>query len=451
MISTDNQPLNDVPSDSDFTLESYEKLVNLAVSSYQMANYRDIPWGQRFLLWRHDCDYSLNRSLALAKIEADLGLKSTFFLNPHCDFYNLLESTQRDLIFNILKLGHDIGLHFDSAFFGTSSEEELNFQVSLEADLLENYLGLRPGAFSFHNPKPYHLTCEEDTYGGLVNCYSKRFKQEVPYCSDSNGYWRFLSLVDVLENAEDPCIQVLTHPGWWQVEVLPPRERIFRSTFGRASAVMDGYDLALARDGRENVSHHLQSIHFLRPMSPKAFRLLDYMWNCGDYPALFVELWRLHQKQINELCRLIFLKEWKVSPENVNDFFGKTNETVSGYDLFSRVCDTPLEEIPDYEHKSYKRLERLVTQLLSVGFTDAGYKLEDDCLFICKLLESLSNWGISQSIGDSGLGELDCFEVSLCKTKDDYLIGQRDDNDVGIPPNKRWEKLNAEIMAVSSE
>ena len=105
--------------------------------------------------------------------------------------------------------------------------------------------GLRPAAFSFHNPTEFLLLWERDTYGGLINCYSRTFKTTIPYCSDSNGYWRFRRLRDALESAQDPRLQVLTHPGWWQEVPLHPRERIFRSVYGRALDIMNLYDVVL--------------------------------------------------------------------------------------------------------------------------------------------------------------------------------------------------------------
>jgi hypothetical protein len=41
------------------------------------------------------------------------------------------------------------------------------------------------------------------------------FRQEVGYCSDSNGYWRVRRLEDVLREAKDERLQVLTHAEWW--------------------------------------------------------------------------------------------------------------------------------------------------------------------------------------------------------------------------------------------
>ena len=152
MISIKNKPINFQENNQDFTVDAYRKLISLALSSYKIVDYRSIPWGQRFILWRHDCDLSLNRSLALARIEAEMGLRSTFFINPHSEFYNLHESSQIAMIKEINQLGHDIGLHFDTLFYNTASEVELHKQVAYEADVLMRILGVRPTVFSFHNP-----------------------------------------------------------------------------------------------------------------------------------------------------------------------------------------------------------------------------------------------------------------------------------------------------------
>jgi hypothetical protein len=109
-------------------------------------------------------------------------------------------------------------------------------------------------AFSFHEPKRNHLAYEKSFYGGLVNCYFSKFKNDVPYCSDSNGYWRFRRLHEVLESGSDNCLQVLTHPGWWQKESMPPRQRVVRCVYGRAEAVIKNYDSILAENGRESLS-----------------------------------------------------------------------------------------------------------------------------------------------------------------------------------------------------
>lgn len=287
MISVVNKATNEEASDGDFTINNYRCLLRLAIDKYAVVSYSHIPFGSRFLLWRHDVDYSLNRALVLAKLERQEGIKATYFINLHSEFYNVNEANQRSLVQNILALGHDLGLHFDGAFYDVTSEHDLDRLVALEAEHLHILFGLRPVAFSFHNPVAVHLACEADYYGGLVNCYSKRFKSEIAYCSDSNGYWRFRRLPDVLAEAKDPCLQVLTHPEWWQDAQMPPRQRIFRSAFGRAAASMRIYDAGLEQHGRINHAGAAGALHVLKLSQPHQFEFCDYLWNQERYETLF--------------------------------------------------------------------------------------------------------------------------------------------------------------------
>ena len=245
MIKSDNHPLNEEAFIEDFTTDQFRKLLQLAQVNYQFVSYENIPFGERFILWRHDCDYSLNRAFKLAEIEAQEGVCSTYFINPHCEFYNLLEAGQAKLVEQILGLGHAIGLHFDAGFQRTTNEAELEEQIAIEISL----------AFSFHNPNEALLAYEEDSYGGSLNCYSRKFKDEIPYCSDSNGYWRFRRLREVLETGVNFCLQVLTHPAWWQDKPMLPMERIDRCIKGRSEAVRRQYVQQLRTMGRKNIGN----------------------------------------------------------------------------------------------------------------------------------------------------------------------------------------------------
>jgi len=237
----------------DFTINEYVDLIRIAKSNYRFVDYNLTELKGNFILMRHDCDFSLNRALRIAQIENDNSVISTFFINPHCEFYNVLEKSQTKILKKILELGHNIGLHFDLFYYDVSSEDQLNDLVGKEAQWLQSLLECKIKAFSYHNPSNLCLTWDQIEYGGLINCYSNFFQNNVPYCSDSNGYWRFRRLRDVLEQATDPCLQILTHPGWWQEKPMLPRERILRAVKGRASALMKMYDNFLEEAGRKNI------------------------------------------------------------------------------------------------------------------------------------------------------------------------------------------------------
>lgn len=238
---------------ADFTRDAYRKLLRVAKETYAFRHYTDFREDERFVLWRHDVDFSLQAATALAEIEAQEKVSSTYFLLPHSDFYNLLDRASLIQVERILTLGHRVGLHFDCGYYGVSSVAQLEDLLGFEAVLLERLFGQKIDSFSFHNPDEWMLQQQDLRYAGLLNTYARYFREEVGYCSDSNGYWRHRRLADVLNQAQDTRLQVLTHPGWWVETAMSPRERVARCVHGRAAATLRQYDNDLASFGRENV------------------------------------------------------------------------------------------------------------------------------------------------------------------------------------------------------
>jgi hypothetical protein len=324
--------------------------------------------------------------------------------------------------------------------------------VSSEADLLARFVGVRPTVFSFHNPSAFHLTCEAEYYGDLVNCYSKRFKTEVSYCSDSNGYWRFRRLFDVLNEAKDPCLQVLTHPGWWQKKPMPPRQRIFHSVYGRAITTMRIYDQDITDGGRENLTGKSQAMRFLNPINPKLFELCDYLWNTEQFQTLFVELWLLHERQINKLCKAVLRKEWKVAASEVNAFFENSDLAIDGWRLFVGVFEKSWQEATGIDEETLRGWVRMRNQLVHGRSTVRRDMMETGCLHLCKALESLAAWGRLQPIGYDGLTHLGVIGIPTYKTADGRLTDRLEEvaGDISGFPTKRWERFKSTLVKVGA-
>lgn len=447
MISPDNLPLRDITSDADFTMQSYRTLILLAKRNYEFSFYGDIPRKRKFVLWRHDCDISLNRAYSLAKIESELGVFATYFVNPHCEFYNIFEKSQVNIVLDILNMGHQIGLHFDASFYDKCDEASLNRDVAAGAALLEGLYGFKPSAFSFHNPESMHLACEAEYYGGLVNCYSKRFKEQVPYCSDSNGYWRFRSLHEVLSDASDPCLQVLTHPDWWQDSVMPPRQRIFRSVFGRAESVMRKNDDLLERYDRSNHAGDAVKIQFLKRLQPQLFFFCDYLWNTGNFQSLFLELWRLHERQLFNLCKAGLWKHWKAPAIQINSLFQDPFLVIDRWKLFKLIFSKDLQEVVNINSRVYDQWSRFCNALIAGRILITQQQLEDGCKFLCANIESVAAWGKEHPINFDGIDSLDSIGIQTHKALD----GSHTDllaEEVGDFPNyhqTNWEQVMIEI------
>ena len=162
MISSENKSDNIEINKQDFTLSHYRELLKLASKNYRFVSYSDPIGTNKSILWRHDVDLSLNRAFLLAKIEHEESVKATYFVNPHSEFYNLAEKSQVVLLKSILALGHDLGLHLDMRFYDFIAEGSLDPLIMRESDYLESLCGIRPVAFSFHNPEAQDLIRDND-------------------------------------------------------------------------------------------------------------------------------------------------------------------------------------------------------------------------------------------------------------------------------------------------
>lgn len=240
----------------DFTETEYRKLLRLAKANWELISFTDYRKPGKVCLWRHDIDFSVHRAYRLAQIEAEEGIRATYFIHFHSKFYNALEDEVAERISKIQALGHMLGLHFDPQFYATAMNRrsEVLEQMEFERGIMRNVFKTEVHAFSIHIPDLSDWSSiNTDEVNGMVNAYGPHIKSNYCYCSDSNGYWRFLRLKDVLEAAGDEKLHVLTHPEMWTPEPMSPRARVTRCIEGRAARQHQWYDDILARAGRDNV------------------------------------------------------------------------------------------------------------------------------------------------------------------------------------------------------
>ena len=238
---------------SDFTVNHYIEILKIAIQKFDFMFFHEAIGAPNEILWRHDVDFSIERSLKLAQLESKLKVKSTFFFLLHSEFYSFFEKDTFNIVKEIFSLGHEIGLHFDPHFYDISKEEELYDKIKEEKRVFEKLLGFKIKAISFHNTDDFIMSCKSKNYCGLINTYSGFFQSQYRYCSDSNGYWRHERLFDFLLATEPGPIQVLTHPEWWTDVVMSPKEKINDCVEKRALYNKKLYTNILKFSGRENI------------------------------------------------------------------------------------------------------------------------------------------------------------------------------------------------------
>lgn len=235
----------------DWTLARYAEILDSAARYYVFE-----PFGttldQPHVLWRHDIDYSVDRALSLARLEAERSLKATYFFLLGSVYYNPFHPAVRAGIREIARMGHWIALHFDpQASDGEGPRSErYEREITREAAILADLADAPVRAVSFHNPD-FAGVLDVDAYrlGGLVNAYAADIRQTYTYASDSFGYWRHTPLHQVIARRASDRLHVLTHPVWWCQRPEGSRKRIADVAESVASAVLREHDQLLQRAG----------------------------------------------------------------------------------------------------------------------------------------------------------------------------------------------------------
>ncbi len=233
---------------------------------------------------------------------------------------------------------------------------------------------------------------------------------------------------------------------------MPPRQRIFRSIFGRAAAAMGRNDAQLSEYGRHNHAGLADRLRFLQPLHPSAFDVCDYLWNQGHYASLFVELWRLHERQINQLCKAVFRKEWQVPAHEVNAFFEDRTVAIDGWSLFNAVFEITLQQAARVDGRQYKDWMALRNNLIHGQSTAPAAQLEEGCALLCRAIEALAAWGQSQPMVYDGISHLDSIGIPTYKTSDGSLIDRLEEvvDDVPSFPKEYWERFKTDMQKVGA-
>ncbi|MDE6918031.1 MAG: hypothetical protein K2P39_14690 [Lachnospiraceae bacterium] len=205
-----------------FSYSEYREILRIIKATGLQSDYAAALHKDKFIIMRHDVEYSVERAYALAKVESSMDFVSTFFFQWTNNSYNLLSRKNRDLICDMHERGHKIGLHF--ALNGITDMQEVRRQIIREMHMLSEMLGFEISEFSVHRPSPAVLA-ENIKLPGIINAYQDEFFTfsesagkdsvlAVKYMSDANHIWRYGYPDEHTILAHDK-VQILTHPFAW--------------------------------------------------------------------------------------------------------------------------------------------------------------------------------------------------------------------------------------------
>ena len=235
-----------------FSYRHYRDVLEAARQRYAFGHFDGTRDHERpFILLRHDVDFSLDAALRMARVEADLGVPSTYLVLPHAH-YNPFGPPGFAQLREIVALGHRLGLHYDLGFYASNGLDATE-TIRREAAVLEGRFGTRVSLVAEHNPgratRPDGLEL-----GPLQDAYSPAFTREIKYLSDSCQFWREGCFCGFLDPERHPRLQVLVHPIWWSEEGHTADEALRAHTASR---------IATAREEERRVFEHYASLEHL--------------------------------------------------------------------------------------------------------------------------------------------------------------------------------------------
>lgn len=198
----------------EFTFDWYERfLAELLDAGYSPADYDD-PLEPGEMIVRHDIDFSPRKAVEMGRIEADLGVESTYFVLLTCPLYNVFYKPVRSALQELQSMGHTIGVHFSTHQYwdGEAPSAAITERALEEREALACVVDDVSEAISFHRPDEWLF---RRSFEGFTSTYEERFFTDIAYRGDSNQRWRE---EHPLAGELPETLQILTHPGLWGEE-----------------------------------------------------------------------------------------------------------------------------------------------------------------------------------------------------------------------------------------
>ncbi len=175
----------------DFTIKIYKQLLeSLIKQNYSFQTFEDFIQKPiiKSIVLRHDVDLLPQNSLRFAKIQADLGIKGTYY------FRAVPESWDVNIIKEIASLGHEIGYHYECL---TTCKGNIDISIKdFEKNLLElrklapvSTICMHGSPMSKFDSKDLWLNNNYKDFGIIAEPYFDVDFSKVTYLTDTGRRW----------------------------------------------------------------------------------------------------------------------------------------------------------------------------------------------------------------------------------------------------------------------
>ncbi len=193
-------------------LGSYTGFLNPFLrKGYNFVAFSELSGTGGEIVLRHDIDFDTGFALQMARQEAELGIKATYFFLLRSNFYNIFSPEDYNNVCRIRDLGHHVSLHFDPLIY-----DDFLAGLQREVAVFESYFDTPVDIISIHRPNEFFQQFDQPI-GHIEHTYQSKYFKHVKYFSDSTGMWRFGHPLESVEFLSLQSLHVLIHPIWWMM------------------------------------------------------------------------------------------------------------------------------------------------------------------------------------------------------------------------------------------
>ncbi|MCA0990015.1 hypothetical protein [Pseudalkalibacillus hwajinpoensis] len=206
-----------------FSYKEYCDIISRLNQQHEIIDFSEVTEkSNHFAIIRHDVEFSVERAFKLAELEKSLGIKTSYLFQTRNNAYNLFSTKNINLIREINKMDHKIGIHVHLGMLSCISK--IREYISNDIEIMESLLEIPIDRYSFHRPSKKILR-EKLNIDGKINTYDSLFfdlkeseqgfdNVRVKYYSDSRHGWEY-GYPDLDGLKKYSKIQLLTHPYSW--------------------------------------------------------------------------------------------------------------------------------------------------------------------------------------------------------------------------------------------
>tara|TARA_Y100000768_G_C23968223_1_gene679038 strand:- start:78 stop:785 length:708 start_codon:yes stop_codon:yes gene_type:complete len=173
--------------------------------NYNFCKFNKINKKNKIIYLRFDVDISPYNAKKIGELLNKKKISANFFFQINAETYNCFSLEIIQIIKNLRKQNHCVGLHIDQNLIRLNQIDETIKWFSRNICTIDKVV-------SFHRPSKLVI---KKKFKKFRNTYEKIFFNSYTYVSDSRNNKEFITKLIGLLQKEEKQIQLLLHPEWW--------------------------------------------------------------------------------------------------------------------------------------------------------------------------------------------------------------------------------------------